>query len=182
MRSLLIASLFIPTASRLLAPFDADAFMGQTVDAELDTVIAIPPEGDYRAMIGTIDSEKSFRTFEAKEGKNAGREFTIFQPTFVLQDDPRLAEVRAARGDNDVSVTHKGMFLDLTDAGQLDTSKGRNVDLGRLRDAVGQNQTPGWTFKMLEGAGPVMVHVIHEKDKNDDTKKFARVSRVVKIS
>lgn len=175
--------LFIPTSCLLLSPFDADSFMNQTVDGELDTVISQPPEGDYRAMIGEFTSENGFRTFiSQKEGKNQGREFTIFQPPFVLQDDPRLAEVKQARNSDQITVFHKGMFLDLTDQGGLDMSKGKNVDLGRLRDAVGQNQTPGWKFSNLIGAGPVMVKVIHEKDANDETKKFARVNRVVKIS
>jgi len=163
--------------------FDANAFMAQEVDEGLSTVIEQVPEGDYRAMIGDFDSESGFRTFTAKPGsRNEGKEFTIFQPPFVLQDDPRLAAVKQARGGNDVSVTHKGMFLDLTDSGSLDTANGRNVDLGRLRDAVGQNNQKGWKFSNLIGAGPVMVRVIHEGDQNDPMKKYARISRVVKIS
>lgn len=176
-------NLYVPTTRLLLSPFDADSFMGQSFDGELDTVIVVPPEGDYRAMIGEFDSEKGFRTFVSdKPGKNQGREFTIFSPPFALQDDPRLTEVKAARGSDDVTVFHKGIFLDLTDQGGLDFSKGKNVDLGRIRDAVGQNQKPGWKFTDLIGAGPVMVHLIHERDQNDDTKKYARISRVVKIS
>lgn len=163
--------------------FDADAFMGQTVDAELDTVVQIPPEGDYRAMIGSFDSETGFFAGEAgPNAKNPGKPFLIFRPPFVLQDEPRLAEVLAARGTEQIVVGHAGMFIDLSDTGALDVSKGKNVDLGKLRDAVGQNKTPGWKFSDLIGAGPVMVHIKHEKDKNDDTKKYARVVRVVKIS
>ncbi len=180
---MIIRNLFVPTILRLCSPFDADAFMGQTVDGALDTTIVIPPEGDYRAMIGSFDSETGFRTFTAKEGtKNAGKEYTIFQPPFVLQDDPRLVEVKTARGQDQITVAHKGMFLDLTDQGGLDVGKGKNVDLGRLRDAVGQNTQPGWRFTNLIGAGPIMVHIFHEKDQQDETKKYARINRVVKIS
>jgi hypothetical protein len=176
--------LFVPTTALLLSPFDADSFMGQSIDAPLDTVIKQVPEGDYRAMIGEFDSEKGFRTFEVKKqtSKKFGQEMTIFQPPFILQDDPRLAEVLEARGNEQVTVYHKGIFLDLTDEGGLDTGSGKNVDLGRLRDAVGQNNKAGWKFTDLIGAGPVMVRVVHEADQNDETKKFARVSRVVKIS
>jgi hypothetical protein len=35
---------------------------------------------------------------------------------------------------------------------------------------------------MLKGAGPVMVKVIHEADAKDPEKKYARISKVVKIS
>lgn len=180
---MLKCSLFIATAAMLMSPFDADSFMGQTVDAEFDTTIVLPPEGDYRAMIGDFNSENGFRTFTGKEGsKNPGKEYTMFQPPFVLQDDPRLAEVKAARGQDQIVVSHAGMFLDLSDQGGLDVGKGKNVDLGRLRDAVGQNQMPGWRFTNLIGAGPVMVKLVHEKDSRDETKKYARIKNVVKIS
>src|SRR5882724_6864658 len=137
--------LMVPTSFAYRSPFDADSFMSQTVDAELDTTVVIPPEGDYRAMIGEFDSESGFRTFTGRDdSKNPGKEYTLFQPPFVLQDDPRLGEVKAARGSDNIVVSHKGMFLDLTDQGGLDVGKGKNVDLGRLRDSVGQNSMPGW--------------------------------------
>lgn len=177
--------LFVPTSRVLCSPFDADAFMAQAHEGELDTTIVIPPAGDYRAMIGSFDSESGFRTFVANDQtkpKSFGREFTIFNPPFVLQDDPRLAEVKAARGSDDITVYHKGIFLDLTDQGGLDFTKGKNVDLGRMQDAVGQRGKPGWKFTDLIGAGPVMVRLIHEADARDETKKYARIDRVVKIS
>ena len=174
---------FIATTASLCAPFDADSFMGQSYDGSLDTKIVLPPAGDYRAVIGDFTSETGFRSFVAGDkSKNPGKEYTLFQPPFVLQDDPKLAEVKAARDGNDVIVYHKGMFLDLTDQGQLDFSKGKNVDLGLMRDAVGQNNKSGWKFADLIGAGPVMVKLIHEDDANDSTKKYARISRVIKIS
>jgi len=164
--------------------FDADSFMNQQVDGQLDTVVMQPPEGDYRAMIGEFTSESGFRTFTVQKqtSKRFGEEMTIFQPPFVLQSDPRLAEVQQARNSDEITVYHQGIFLDLTDQGGLDMGKGKNVDLGRLRDAVGQNAKPGWKFTDLIGAGPVMVKIVHEKDQNDDTKKYARVARVVKIT
>jgi hypothetical protein len=44
------------------------------------------------------------------------------------------------------------VMMDLTDAGGFDTTKGRNIGMGRLREAVGLN-TPGQAFQfgMLEG-------------------------------
>lgn len=162
--------------------FDADAFMGQSYDGELDTVIVIPDEGDYRANFSEFTSENGFRTFEAKKGNNIGKEYTVFEPPFVLADDPRLLAIKTARGTDVVIVRSKGVFLDLTDQGALDFSKGKNVDLGRMRDAVGQNQKSGWKITDLIGQGPVMVRLIHEKDPQDETKKYARISRVIKIS
>lgn len=155
-------------------PFDVDTFMQNTVDAQLDTQIQLPPEGDYRAMLDDFDNT-AFRTFTSEKN---GKDYTVFSPPFVLQDDPRLADL----GRDRVVVYHRGMFIDINDAGGLDTGKGKNVDLGRLRDAVGQNVAGQWSFSQLRGAGPIMVHVMHESDKADPDKKYARINRVVKIS
>jgi hypothetical protein len=178
-------SLFVPTTAVLCSPFDAEAFMSQSQEGgALDTTIPMPPEGDYRAMIGDFNSENGFRSFTSNDPnkQSYGKEFTMFQPPFVLQDDPRLSEVSAFYGGKPVVVRHAGMFLDLANGG-LDMGKGKNVDLGKLLDAVGQNPMPqGWKFTNLIGAGPVMVKVSHEKDRNDSTKSYARVSRVVKLS
>jgi hypothetical protein len=180
-------SLFIATTAMLCSPFDADAFLSQTQEGALETVVPVAPTGDYRAVIDEIIGGESgnFRTVvggEKAKPENQGKEFTIFTPVFVLQDDPRLAEVSQFYDGKPVKVRHKGIFLDLTDSGGLDFSKGKNVDLGRLQEAVGQLNMPGWTFKHLEGAGPLMVKVDHESDKGDDTKKYARVVKTVKIS
>jgi len=153
--------------------FDPATFMNQTVNTPLDTNVWIPPEGDYRAMIDDFGPD-DFRTFTSE--KNS-KDYTVFSPPFVLQ----APELLAASGRDKITVYHKGMFIDVDAAGGLDTSKGKNVDLGRLREAVGQNNQTGWTFNNLKGAGPVMVHVIHESDKNDSDRKYARISRVVKI-
>lgn len=167
--------------------FDADSFLTQAHEGTLETNIPIVPAGDYRAVIDEIQGgEKgNFRTVVGGENakpENQGREFTIFSPSFVLQDDPRLKEVSEFYEGRPVRVRHKGIFLDLTDSGGLDFSKGKNVDLGRLQEAANQLNQPGWTFKALEGQ-QVMVKVEHEQpDKSDPNKKFARVTKVVKIS
>ena len=153
--------------------FDPNVFMQQTVNAALDTVIQQCPEGEFKAMIDDFDAS-AFRTFQSKKD---GHDFTVFSPPFVIQD-PTVA---ATLGRDKVVVFHKGMFIDVDATGGLDSSKGKNVDLGRLRDAVGQNGTGPWSFNNLKGAGPGIVKVIHEADSKDPEKKYARVSRVVKL-
>jgi hypothetical protein len=157
-----------------MSPFDPDTFMEQSVDGPMDTQVKQVPEGEYRAIIDDFDVEKAFRTFTSNKN---GKDYTVFSPPFVIQDDAVAADL----GRDKVSVFHKGMFIDFNDAGGIDTSSGKNVDLGKLRDAVGQNKGP-WKFTMLKGAGPVMVKVAHDTDKDDPSKKYARVVRVVKIS
>lgn len=156
-------------------PFDANNFMQQTVDAPMDTTIQQCPEGEFTAMIDDIDPEKAFRSGTSEK---SGKDWASFVPKFVIQD-PAVA---AALGREKVTVDHKGIFLDVGPDGGLDTGKGKNVDLGRLREAVGQNNDAGWTFGKLSGAGPVIVKVVHEPDRKDPEKKYAKVTRVAKIA
>lgn len=159
-----------------MSPFDPNSFMAQTVDGELDTQVQLVPEGEYPAMIESIEAEKDFRHGIVGEGKKtAGATWANFSPRFVLQ----APEVAAELGREKVVVAHEGIFLDLDSTGNLDFSKGKNVNLGQLRDAVGQNKPGPWSFSNLSGAGPVMVKVSHLDGKNG---KFARVTRVAKVS
>jgi len=156
--------------------FDPSTFLSQTVDAEMDTTIKQCPEGEFRAMIDDFDNN-AFDSFEGKKEKTAGRTFVTFKPPFVIQDAAVAAELERDK----VVVYHKGIFLDFNEQGQLDTGKGKNVDLGRLRESVNQNQAGPWSFDMLKGAGPVMVKVVHEAAKDDPERKYARVTKVTRI-
>lgn len=163
------------TSALVCSIFDPDAFMSQSVEAQLDTQRKLPPVGDYRAIVDDWGpAEKAFRTFTSDKNQ---KDYTVFSPPFILQDDNVAKELDVEK----VVVYHKGMFIDINDLGGLDTGSGKNVDLGKMRDAVGQNNGSAWTFNNLKGAGPVMVHVEHEQDKNDKERSYARVTRVVKI-
>lgn len=154
--------------------FDPDVFMQQTVDAPMSTVSIQCPEGEYPAMIDDFDA-KAFRTFDRKDNEGTT---TVFSPPFIIQDET----VKQMLERDKVVVYHKGMFVDIGPDGGLDTGKGKNVDIGRLREAVGQNAAGAWGFAQLRGAGPVMVKVIHQPDKDDPEKKYARVSKVTRLS
>lgn len=136
-----------------------------------DTTYKVCPPGEFRAMIDDFDNS-AFRAFENKDG----RQFTVFSPPFVILDPAVQAEV----GREKVVVFHKGIFLDLTPEGKLDFSSGRNVQLNKLREAVGQNVPGKWSFAKLRGAGPVLVRVIHEENRDDPEQKYARVVKVTK--
>lgn len=156
--------------------FDPNTFMEQTIDAELDTQVQLVPEGEYQAMIEPIEADKDFRSGTIGEGKKReGETWASFSPRFVIQD----SAVQAELGRDKVVCSHEGLFLDLDSNGNLDFSKGKNVGLGQLRDAVGQNKPGPWSFQNLSGAGPLMVKVSHLDGKNG---KFARVTRVAKVS
>ena len=53
----------------------------------------------------------------------------------------------------------------------------KNVKLGRLREALGQNKNgQAWSFGMLKGAGPIKVSIEPDKKNPED------YSRVVKVA
>lgn len=164
-----------------MTTFDPATFMQQTVDEPMADDYILCPEGEYQAIIDDFD-ESVFRTneFVYKKGPQAGYpgEMTTFNVPWVIQDD--RAKVALNR---DKVVVQQPIILDFDPNGQLDRSANRNVTLGRLRTAVGQNQPGPWGIFKLKNAGPCMVRVVHKEiELKDKTKrKLAEIDRVVPI-
>lgn len=114
--------------------FDPDMFMNQqTADAN-DTQFVPVPEDDYPAVIKEI-----------KAGTAGDK--PVLNITWAIDSEA----AREATGLESPTV-RQTIWLDLTDQGGLDMGKGKNVGLGKLREALGQN-TPGqpWSPGMLSG-------------------------------
>lgn len=163
--------------------FDPDTFMQQTIDTPLETEYVLVPVGEYVATIDDFTSEAVEQIqFDYKKGARAGTPgvMTKLSLPFVLQDEA----VKAELGRDKVTIS-KQIILDMDDTGGLDFGKNKNVELGRIRAATGQND-PGtpWSIGKLRGAGPVMVKVVHiEFERKDKTKgKRAEIDRVVRIA
>lgn len=162
--------------------FDPDTFMSQTVDAPLATEFTLVPIGEYLAAVDDFDRD-AFETidFEYKRGKLAGTPGKMFKFNcpIVINDDKVKQELQ-----RDKVVVTKQFILDLDENGKLAEGTNRNVELGRLRDAAGQN-TPGtpWSIAQLRGAGPFMVKIVHvEFERRDGSKgKRAEVDKVVRV-
>jgi hypothetical protein len=133
--------------------FDPELFMDAEVEGEMETKYTPIPDGDYVAMI----DEK----LDLKEVNG--------QPVVDLYhiiDDPELAEKMAMER---ISVK-QSLFLDVADDGSLAFGPNKNVKLGKLREALGQNQAGQiWSIKMLAGAGPLRIKVGSRPDRNDAT-------------
>ena len=84
----------------------------------------------------------------------------------------------------DKVVVSKQIILDVTPNGAIDTGKNKNIELGRLRAAAGQNDGQPWSVGHLRGAGPMMVKVVHvDFERKDKTKgKRVEIDRVVRIA
>lgn len=164
-----------------MTTFDPDTFMNQTIDQPLADEYVLCPEGEYPAMIDDFDT-KVFRTneFTYKKGPNAGLpgEMTTLNLPWVIQDPKAQAAL-----NRDRVVVPQPIILDFDENGMLDWGVNKNVNLGRVRSAVGQNQPGPWSISKLRAQGPCMVRVIHrEITRKDNSKmKVAEVDRVVPI-
>jgi hypothetical protein len=166
-------------------PFDADAFMGSTIDAPLETEYKVCPEGKaYRAVIGDFTSD-AFKVFEFdySKGPRAGERGSMlkFSCPFIIQDDKARAAMNKA--DDQPLIVYKEMIIDRDDSGRIETGTNKNVDLGMVRQAVGQNTTSAWGPAQLRNCGPVIVEVRHETFKRADGTpgKKAVVGRVAML-
>lgn len=153
--------------------FDADKFMQTNITGPTSTAVLICPEGEFRAVVD--DGEKSIvaRTFPGKDGKADSHQVSVL---FSILDDSAKAAVK-----RDKCLVPYNIWLDVTSAGDLDVSEGKNVGLGRLRKALDQNDG-AWNPGMMKGKGPVMVKVSHRADPKDPSIKYAEVTRVSAIS
>lgn len=161
--------------------FDPETFMQQTIDQPLAENFRVVPEGEYSAMIGDFDSSAfESKDFVYKRGPKAGHTgtMTIFNCPFIIQDESLKAEL-----GRDTIIAYARVMLDVDPAtGGLDFGPDRNVMLGRIRGAVGQNTPGAWTIAQLRGAGPLMIRVTHRSDDKDPSRKYAEVKHVSKIA
>lgn len=150
--------------------FDADSFLQSSVTDANDTKIIPCPAGEYMGIIDKVLA----RQWQSQDGTKTGIALDVL---WAVED----AGAKAATGRDQVTVK-QGIMLDLAPGGGLDMGQGKNVPLGRLREAVGKNQ-PGepFSFSMLPGL-PAKISVGHRPDKNDPSIIYAEVKMVTKLS
>jgi hypothetical protein len=141
--------------------FDTDSLLNSTFTESLDTTQTPCPEGEYAAV---LDSFKA-RTFTSKDGDEGAVLDIFWKPQLDAATEASLGRKPTVK---------QTVFLDVTPSGGLDMGKGRNIGLGRLREALGQNQ-PGkpWNFGLLQGgtATVVVKHRMHEGNIYDEVKQ-----------
>ena len=147
--------------------FDVSSFLQTEVAGANDTKTVPCPVGEYPAQITKID----VRPWTSK--KDPSMAGVTLDVTWEIDN----AEVKALLGREKVTV-RQGIMLDTTDAGGLDMGKGRNVGLGRLREAVNLNDpTRAFAFTQLEGQF-ANVSVTHRVDGEDVYSEVNKVSRL----
>lgn len=145
--------------------FDPDSFMATTTEAANDTSVAPLPPGEYRAQIEDLKVREV-------AGKDGEPRFPM-DVTYNILDDT----AKAALGRDKVTA-RQTIWLDLTSQGQIDSGKGKNVGLGRLRAAAGLNE-PGRPFAPSNLIGAVVrVTTGLRADRNDPSIQYTDVKAV----
>lgn len=146
--------------------FDPQAFLDSSVSGANDTKVIPVPVGEYMGIIEKVLP----RQWQSKDGSSSGIAIDIF---WLVED----ANVKSYLGRETVTCK-QGIMLDTTASGSLDMSKGKNIGLGRLREAVGANDpSSNFSFSMLPGLS-AKISVTH-RISGEDT--FAEVKGVAKL-
>lgn len=124
--------------------FNAESFLQQTVEAKLSTKRIPHPDGIFDE--GQI-VDLQLKSGTAKEsGKQWARLEVIIQAT-----DPAIREEMKLPEGQEAKVRFE-CFLDLDENNNLDVSEGKNIQLGKLRNAAGQNSDESWSIMDLKSA------------------------------
>ena len=132
--------------------FDPSVFLDQTMTEASSTSRTPVPVGEYQGITGEV----SIKQATSKEGAT----LTFLEVPIEIDS----AEVRKAlETDRNPSVRYSAL-LEFNDHGGIDTGKGKNVGLGRIREATGLNK-PGEPFSFRQLAGrPLKVAIKHRTD------------------
>ena len=147
--------------------FDPQSFLDMTIEGSNDTVIVPVPVGEFNAVVEKVD----VRQWVSKADPT--KSGLTLEVLWSIDD----AEVKALLGRDKVTCK-QGVMLDITEAGGLDMGKGRNVGLGKLRQALGLNE-PGQVFSFNQIVGQfAKVGVQHRIDGEN---VYAEVKTVIKM-
>ena len=146
--------------------FDPEELLNAQASDANQTRMDPVPEGEYQAIIEDVQASKI-----------GDKEIPVLNVRWKIED-PELAQ-RLNRQEVQVRQT---VFLDIDESGSLATGANKNIQLGRLREAVGQNKKgQPWSPRNLIGAGPALVSVTHRQDKNDPEIVYDQVQRVAPL-
>lgn len=118
------------------AGMNLESLFNTAIEGALSTKMKIREPGMYNAQITKVGLPQAF----GQEG-----DISVVVKVFynILEE---------GEADESFAPLNSSIFLDLTPENTLDMREGRNVQLGRLREALGQNDpnTP-WSFADLNG-------------------------------
>lgn len=154
-----------------MSMFDSTSFMDMQVERANSTQLVPVPAGEYTA---TIEKVEPRAWTSSKDPSKSGVALDV---TWIVDDDA----VRQLLERDKVTVK-QGLMLDLNETGAgLDMGNGKNVGLGRLREAMGLNEAgKPFAFSMLPGR-PARILVSHRTDPDKPDVIYAEVKGVAKL-
>lgn len=147
-----------------MSTFDAETFLSTQTTEKLSSHYTPIPEGEYQAMIDNVAVR------QPKEG------MVVLDITYAILDDNIKSELGLEK-----PTVRQSIFLDMAPSGGLALGPNRNVKLGKVREAAGQNTGKPWAPAMLTGAGPMLVKVKHRVDQDDPDTIYTDVARVAPV-
>lgn len=139
------------------AVFDPQAFLNSTLPGANSTKREIVSPGVYPAAISNLEIKNGV---VQKDGPNYGKPWVALNFRWNIRNEP----INAVMGQETV-VVFDSCFLELDEAGGVAMGKGKNVQLGKLREAIGLNTGP-IQFAALDGR-VAKINVINEPYKDD---------------
>lgn len=153
-----------------MTTFDPASLFEQTTTEVNDTKIIPIPEGEYLAVIEKAETS----TWQSRDGTKSGIRLDVH---YLIDDEG----AKAATGRDKLTV-RQGIMLDLTEDGRgLDMGKGKNVGLGRLREATGLN-VPGQPFAMAMIPGRLVKIKVTQRPGDDPETVYNDVKGVAKAN
>lgn len=139
-----------------------NSFLDTVVTSSNSVEYPVVPEGAYGAYISEL---------KTRSGKNKdGGTWSMMDVIWTLTDQEAIEIL-----ENPEPKVMQSFFLDFTPEGGLDFAEGKNVKLGRLREALGQNQD-GVEWRPMDMYGQnAIIHISH-RQVGEDT--FMDVKRV----
>ncbi|MDE0330988.1 MAG: hypothetical protein OXL41_03900 [Nitrospinae bacterium] len=145
----------------MASAFDPNTFMSQEVSGANEESYTPVPENDYSGCY-IKDVEPT------KLGDSGALIIQWIIPDEDLKKELNMEEIQC----------RQTCFLDLDENGAIEFGPNKNVRLGRLRSAVGQNTGAAWSPAMLVGAGPCTIKVGHRYNKETGEGPYSEVVRV----
>lgn len=147
--------------------FDPQAFLDSSVTEANDTKVIPVPQGEYLGVIEKVLP----RPWQSKDGTQSGIAIDVI---WLIEDQ----DVKSFLGRDEVKCK-QGIMLDMLPSGALDMSKGKNIGLGRLREAVGMN-VPGQAFSFQNLPGLAAKVLVKHRPSPDTDDVFAEIKAVTK--
>ena len=119
--------------------FDNEEILNMSTEGEMETSMPPVPEGEWPGYIDGLGTRSGT--------SEKGNDWAALDVTWKITDTSVAEEVGI-----DEPQVRQTVFLDFDDSGNLALGPGKNLQLGRLREAVGQNGPGSWSIGQLEGA------------------------------